>query len=229
MKNILLLFCLVYSQYNFATNKETLVFSNYQEIYFLNEDIPELLQKAFFDAGFNLEYEDYTIETGFNKANSQELDGVILGAIIEGGRIYEDFLLPIPVTLVTQDFFAFFRSDLICPDSINQLSNYIFLKYKPAIIINSYMDLHYGSEFIVANNVLESLNIIKKIDTIDYLLLNKSALRYMSDLAGTYIKPCFNRPILQMQFQPLIHKKHKDKIPALTKSLQYFFNEYKNN
>ncbi|MCJ8314751.1 MAG: hypothetical protein HRU38_21495 [Saccharospirillaceae bacterium] len=208
-----------------AKNYNELVFSNYEEVYLINEDFPDLLIKAFNNAGYQLSFEDHTIKNAIKNANSGLLDGVILTSLNDYSEKISD-LIPIPVIISSEDVFVFFTTDLDCPESFNDLSNYTMLHYTSANWYQPVVD-RYNSPNIKANNILDLVNIIKYTNTIDYLLVNSGAFKYLSDLTGDRIKRCFDEPITHIIFKPFLHKKHQNKLYDITIELEKIMYEYR--
>ncbi|MCP5079110.1 MAG: hypothetical protein GY951_13775 [Psychromonas sp.] len=202
-----------------------LLFSNYvvaaplqiatsNNLKLLNINYQYLLETAITNAGYQVEFTEFENADTLTQSNSGELDGELYRYSYTMHQ-YNNLQM-IPIKLNSSALFVYVPQKSKCP-VLQQLAD-----YTPIGVLG----VSYFNEFYTASRVgfIEQESITLAVESLmnkplSYTIFPVDIVPSLMEFSGIKLRRCYKQPILVLSAYSYLHKKHADKIEAISREL----------
>ncbi|PKF61828.1 hypothetical protein CW745_10985 [Psychromonas sp. psych-6C06] len=181
----------------------------------LNTNYQYLLEAAINNAGFQVEFIEFKNADTLQKSNKGQLDGELYRYSYTM-RDHKNLLM-IPVKLNSSALFVYVPQKSTCP-SPQQLT-----EHTPIGVLGvTYFKQLYGLSkvgFIEEDTITRTIETLLK-KPMSFTVFPHDIAPSLMQLTGTKLKRCYSKPLLVLTSYSYLHKKHHEKIGAITQELK---------
>ncbi|PKG40825.1 hypothetical protein [Psychromonas sp. Urea-02u-13] len=205
------LLLLLFSSYSVANVLQIATSNNLK---LLNVDYQHLLEVAITNAGFQVNFVEFDTANTLTKSNLGQLDGELYRYSYTM-RQYDNLSM-IPIKLNSSALFVYVPQKKECPDFQT------LTEYTPVGVTGiAYFDDLYASSlagFIEQDSVTRAIESLMKTP-LSYTVFPEDIAPSLMQLTGAKLKRCYQQPLLVLSAYSYLHKKHADKIGAISREL----------
>lgn len=212
MDYLLKFFCIIlFSSYITAAPLKIATSDNLK---LLHQDYQHLLEVAITNAGYQVSFVEFPNAKTLEQSNSGQIDGELYRYSYTMKQFSN--LQMIPIKLNSSALFVYVPQKSTCPE-FQQLA-----EYTPVGVVG----VTYFNEFYQSSHVgfIEQDNITRAIESLmnkplSFTVFPDDIAPSLMELTGTKLRRCYRQPILVLSAYSYLHKKHADKIEAISREL----------